>query len=332
MRELSRNFFNDLKSGILLPIFKYVKSDSTIFLEIRDGFINLYYRGGNLLKISEKADGYKIAFDTNYFLDKSTNEYINIKNLFLNLKNVNNNNNFIPDLIANIPILKSEMDKWFTKKTKLEREIQQILVKENNINLCQKSDYFIIDIEYTYKNDNGIYARFDAVGVKWESDGVSRKRTKNLQLSFIELKFMDSTLKNSSGILKHIMDINDFCSDNKKISCVKNEMKNIFAIKSELGCIENQNKIESFSEEKPELILILANHDPDSNILKELLEQIIINNDTISLKNIENYQNKKLFIDIKIATSNFFGYGLYKESIYSLDDFRKKFYSQIYNK
>ena len=36
--------------------------------------------------------------------------------------------------------------------------------------------------------------------------------------------------------------------------------------------------------------------------------------------------------DLKFATSNFMGYGLYKQNIYGLDDFIKLFSKQIYSK
>jgi hypothetical protein len=105
-------------------------------------------------------------------------------------------------------------------------------------------------------------------------------------------------------------------SNPKNIKDIKEEMKIIFNQKLELGLIENQNKIENFSNEKPEYILILANHDPDSTILRDELEEIQPN---------ENF-------DLKIATSNFMGYGLFEEAIYSIDEFKNKFFKQIHTK
>ena len=42
-----------LKSGLLQPVWNLVKLDSTICLEIRKNYVNIYYRGGNILKIKE---------------------------------------------------------------------------------------------------------------------------------------------------------------------------------------------------------------------------------------------------------------------------------------
>ena len=44
----------DLSAGYLKPVLDRVKSDQTLMLAIRDGYINVYYRGGSLLKLEEQ--------------------------------------------------------------------------------------------------------------------------------------------------------------------------------------------------------------------------------------------------------------------------------------
>ncbi len=69
MRELSKNFLFDLQSpnGLLRPVFERVRQDHTLMLAIRDGYINIYYRGGNLIKVQEQSKGsYSSFFDKNY--------------------------------------------------------------------------------------------------------------------------------------------------------------------------------------------------------------------------------------------------------------------------
>ncbi len=53
MRKLSEQFMKDLvdSDGVLQPILTRVKKDSTLMLAIRENYINIYYRGGNILKI-----------------------------------------------------------------------------------------------------------------------------------------------------------------------------------------------------------------------------------------------------------------------------------------
>ena len=69
MRELSETFMNDLlnSEGVLFPILSSVKKDQTLMLAIRDGFINIYYRGGSILKVTENKGGtYGGFFDERY--------------------------------------------------------------------------------------------------------------------------------------------------------------------------------------------------------------------------------------------------------------------------
>ena len=69
MRELSKDFLDDLKNtnGLLHPILERVKQDHTLMLAIRDNYINIYYRGGNLLRVNEQGkDSYQSFFDDQY--------------------------------------------------------------------------------------------------------------------------------------------------------------------------------------------------------------------------------------------------------------------------
>jgi hypothetical protein len=70
------------------------------------------------------------------------------------------------------------------------------------------------------------------------------------------------------------------------------------------------------------LILLLANHDPESESLK---------NELCAL-NEWRKENPPNGFEIKFAVTNFLGYGLYKESIYDFDTFRSKFEKQIFSK
>ena len=45
-----------------------VKKDHTLCLEIRENYINIYYRGGCLLKLEENDGKYRASFDRRYIL------------------------------------------------------------------------------------------------------------------------------------------------------------------------------------------------------------------------------------------------------------------------
>jgi hypothetical protein len=301
MRGLTDYFINELKSGLLLPILHLVQLDATLCLEIRDNYINIYYRGGNAIKIEEKQGAFNAGFDRKYLNQELTK---------------------VPDLPAllncpedmevwmdAIPFLKHEMDLWFGNNPKNEREFQQLMLRENNLgNSAKSTDYFICDIEYA--NHTG---RFDLIAVQWPSSSVYRKNNRNLGFAFIEMKYLDNALKGSAGLRKHIEDINIFLSKNENLESVKEEMKVIFNQKRDLGLIKNHKAIESFNNDKPEFILALINHDPASSILRNELERL----------------PDCPHADIKVATSNFMGYGLYSQNIYGLDEFLRKFAGHV---
>lgn len=70
MRALSEQFMYDLKNpdGMLHPILERVKNDQTLMLAIRQDKINIYYRGGSLLRIEQLKYSYKTFFNPNYYL------------------------------------------------------------------------------------------------------------------------------------------------------------------------------------------------------------------------------------------------------------------------
>ena len=144
---------------------------------------------------------------------------------------------------------------------------------------------------------------------------------KNVGLALIEMKYLDGALRGKAGIIEHIQDMKNYLDPaNNNLVLLKDEMKQVFNQKQALGLLDNQKQIEKFNDRKPEYIFVLTNHDPDSKILYDELQKV--------KKNIAN----DLPFDLKFATSNFMGYGLYKQNIYGLDDFIKLFSKQIYSK
>lgn len=308
MRGLSDAFITTLKSGFLKPVLDIVKHDPTLCLEIRENYINIYYRGGNILKVAQrerKNVSFLAHFEKKYFISNAPP--VLPQHSLDTLKDVSN-------WIDIVPSLKHEMDLWFGKHPKDEREFQQLMVRENNFgNVAKSTDYFICDIEYTKPNAK---YRFDLIGVHWPSSPVVRKNNKNLGLAFIEIKYLDKALKNSSGLIEHLKAVESLVSDENSLKSFVEEMKKVFNQKRELGLIVKTNTIESISAVNPELIFILANHDPESKVLLKELKQI----------DVKKHKN----IAIKFAVSNFMGYGLYEQNIHQLDIFLSRFKEQIY--
>jgi hypothetical protein len=313
MRILSPQFMDAFKSGgKLQPLLKRVQEDDTLDMEIRNDYVNIYYRGGNLIKIAIKNGAFVFDFDQEY--DKS-------KGLVLPSSTAK-----VTDWIEKIPTIKETMDKYFTVHKKEEREFQQLVVRENNsTTIANGTDYFIIDIEYD-NHDKNNRARFDLIALKWESDGASRKNQKGRPiLAFIEMKYGDGALTGTSGMVDHLKRFQEFVRKGGVPGIIK-EMAGIFEQKRILNLIpsleHNKNSIiaEAISLEF-EYVFLLANHDPASEKLSTELDEIekLVQNGELSL------------VQPLFCVANFMGYGLYKENIFSLADFIKRFKRHIYS-
>jgi len=297
-RGLSAEFMNELLNGFLTPILKLVQNDDTLSLQIRNDYLNIYYRGGNILKLTRKNNSYLTHFENKYSTDKIK---MNLPNL-ISIKEDSNR------WAENIPLLKQIMDIYFTKHSKSEREFQQLVARENNNSIISNdTDYFITDLEYSSTN-----SRFDLIGIKWKSSSSKRKNVHHCQLILIEMKYGDAALGGTAGIKKHLDDIEKFCGDTTKLENLKEETISAFKQLRELDLIQfgdkgNNHQIEQLRNEKPEFIFLFANHKPAKGKLSSEFQNILdINN-----------------ADVRIATANFMGYGLYHQNMLTIEEFKK---------
>jgi len=79
-RKLNRAFITNLIDGNLKECLSYVKNDNTLNLEIREEYINIYYRGGSILKI-EKNSTYNFIFNYGYLKNPCQNNSSSQKDL-----------------------------------------------------------------------------------------------------------------------------------------------------------------------------------------------------------------------------------------------------------
>ena len=54
MRQLPATFMHALTDGFLRGITRLVRIDHDLDLEIRDNYLNIYYKGNSLLRLAEK--------------------------------------------------------------------------------------------------------------------------------------------------------------------------------------------------------------------------------------------------------------------------------------
>ena len=303
MRGLSRGFMNDLlkPEGRLNPILERVKKDHTLMLAIRDGYVNIYYRGGNILRVTEQDDFYQTFFDVQYGLGQEVaDSEVDVSN-----------QGDAQKLVAVLPDRKVIMDEYFAAKGKTEREFQQLVARENNYSsISNETEYFISDIEVTVP----YLARFDVVAVHWPAK--YRKYGSKCRVALMEMKYGDGSLRGDAGLLKHLKDMDAFVSDREQYANLLLTMERQFNQLDELGLINfnkgtSNAKVKLNPNDKPEVIFILANHNPRSSILKKILRD----------PELEGYAQSKLF-DLRFYVASFAGYGLHTDCMRTLVEFQ----------
>lgn len=304
MRALSQIFMKDLLNadGLLHPILDRVNQDHTLMLSIRKNYINIYYRGGNILRVKENRNGsYSAFFD---------NEYNKSGLPTPDLPQDINSQEAAERWNDSLQVLKGIMDFYFAKYSKPEREFQQLIARENNFStIANQSEYFISDIEFA---DSALGARFDMLAVRWLAS--QRKSTCACRPALIEMKYGDGALGGNAGIIKHLQDIDALISNTRKYKALIEMMEMQFNQMDELGLmtfnrVANWTKVKLDVNDKPEIIFILANHNPRSSKLKAILDD----------PGIDAYDH----FDLRFYVASFAGYGLHADCMVTLAEFRE---------
>ena len=248
MRRLSDHFFADLKSGFLAGITESVKTDTDLNFEIRENYFNLYFKGNSLLKLAETSVGYKAEIHEKF------TQGLNLPDLFTE----NNTGEFINA----IPLLKQNIIK--NSKRSLEVEYEQMIIRANNFEPRNNTEYFIVDRQYVVKE-----ARFDLTGIFW--DRHRRAKGQEVPVCLMEIKFaLNSDISEVHEQLeRYYQAIEPNAAD------IAEELQTVFRQKLDLGLYHQAEdrlaalKTLTFSREieKFQFILILVDYNPNSSKL-----------------------------------------------------------------
>ena len=250
MRGLNQDFLNCLTEGHLSPLIDRVKEDKDLDLQIRNNYINIYYKGNSLLKLGS-TKGYKYK------------PIINNKFTYgLSIPNELADAITTQQFLRQIPWLKENIQQH--GKFSLETEYEQLLIRANNLELRNNSEYFVIDRQYTTAQRD----RFDLTGFFWDRDG--RKRGQTVPLCFFELKFaLNSDLRE---VQDQIQRYYNYIANNSK--SFAQECHQVFNQKIILGLLNQPKdrmdalKTLAFSEnvEDYKFILVLIDYNPNSTL------------------------------------------------------------------
>lgn len=233
MRHINERFIKDLLSGELTYFLDQVKGNrDSLSLEVRNGYVSIYYKGGSLLKIRQKKKGYSFHFDAKY------------------CKNKGNDSNFAllnglqaDDAAAfkkHFHLMMQEMDSWFEAHPKPERDYQHQLLVNNPE---------IVDIEYQV----GRRMRLDMLLF---ADG---------KLMVVENKYGIRAISGKAGVSEHYKDICEILQDPKLLDEMLDSVCHISQAKKSLGL--TNVIIERSDIKSVEILFLLANYNPKSQSL-----------------------------------------------------------------
>lgn len=305
-RIVSSGFVDDLKHGELSPLLSRVMEDDTLMLALRDGYINIYYRGGNLLKIEQKNSGgkYIASFDTKY--NKKNAEPLPVQ-----FPCPVNDEADSQTLVDAIPALKYAMDRYFSQHRKSEREFQQLVARENNCSpISNETEYFVVDIEVAGALPN---ARFDMLAVRWLRD--ERKKQGTLVPVLIEMKYGSKALEGDSGLNEHMKDAVSLRANNESWNSLRKGLEDQINQLADLGLLSfnRSTAVKRFEIDPtatPELIFVLANYNPANVKLSRLLAAM------------EEPTADENGYDLLFFVSSFAGYGMHRACMLGLGEFR----------
>ncbi|OGO27153.1 MAG: hypothetical protein A2Z16_15310 [Chloroflexi bacterium RBG_16_54_18] len=251
MRRLKDSFIHDLKQGFLEGLTNTVRKDIDLDLQIRDNYLNIYYKGNSLLKLEQAGEHQYRAtvhpkfaggIDFSYLIDGATAR----------------------SFVDKIPMIKENI--LLYGKSSLEIEYEQMIVRANNYEPRNNSEYFIVDRQYVA----GRAGRFDLTGFYWPR--THRRKNQVVSPCLMEVKFaLNQDIQDVHEQLKRYY--NAIWEDSAAIA---EEIGIIFKQKLELGLFNqpanrlNAMKTLRFSPdiEQFQFILIMVDYNPFSRLLQ----------------------------------------------------------------
>ena len=249
--------------GKLKGLIDEVRNDVDLVIQIRENYFNVYYKGGNLLKVSSENS---FEFDSNYFkgypdfVDNDIKRKEECKKTLEQLKNDRNYHAFIENM-------KKIMDKywdWLKKEAEHKRDLEE---KNTQHQLCisntENSEYTIIDLEfkvstreecqYRYIKPNKTDGRYVDGKKKSPRFDIIAVRNKDHRLCVIELKKGIDALYGKSGIGDHADSFEGTIGRNHK-AFIK-ELKGVVEDKKKLGLLDEKFNMK---DDKPEFLYAYA--------------------------------------------------------------------------
>jgi len=252
----------------LNPLFDFVKGNRDYCIEIRDGYLCVYYKGGRILKISVSSIDYSFNFDIKYLNKRGAtrNERVckdDALRIWIEGKHS------MTEWLAKFDVLKKMMDEWFIENPKEERDVQQRLLA---LNTFQNAGCQIVDIELAVPQElipagcnirAKDYGRFDLIAVRCDGGKFVPIiiELKNGVNAFGTASESKDTFDNSSGLVGHYNKIGSFLTEERNRKFLGDCITHILQAKKEFGLITYD--ILPVETETVDVIFAVTNFNPD---------------------------------------------------------------------
>jgi hypothetical protein len=168
----------------------------------------------------------------------------------------------VPQFLKNIPLVKENIIKH--GKHSLELEYEQMIIRANNFERRNNTEYFIVDRQYAVKE-----GRFDLSGIYWKTNG--RQRNREASVCLMEIKF---------ALNKDIRDVHEQLARyyepiKNNAAQIAEELESVFRQKLELNLFDQEAKrlkamktlIFSRDIEDFQFIIVLVDYNQNSTLL-----------------------------------------------------------------
>lgn len=270
-RIISKEFINDLQSGVLSPLMKIIKGDNELIICFRDGYASVYYKSHSILNIKEQTNNYKFTFDLGHarYFDTFVNvkkelEALNIEatktkkeDKFTAVFYVKKNRDIEFDFQTIINTYKKYEESFYipgqtndlftlrkTKKTSplREKRHQQVLFKmHQNLSICNGLLFYDMELSLPKPKRNSIEEK-DVIKecgkhITGAPDCLAVKLENGMvkKIVLVEVKSTRKACNGNNGILKHDKDFNDIIKCSYYRNFIVESMRETLKLYERLG-------------------------------------------------------------------------------------------------
>lgn len=183
----------------------YKKHTDELFIGVRDGYINIYYKCASIAEFEDKRGELLGDFSAAYCGQNGT--------IKITETGFERNYDVIKQMVESVDA------------NKYEKISQELLVLDNNNN--PKSKWYCLDVEY-----------MKSIGGKmkpWRFDIIAISKSEPHCVALIELKYGSRAIGGESGIQKHIKDYETFLDEGGFGNYLKSEIVDILKVQVNLG-------------------------------------------------------------------------------------------------